>query len=223
MTRKFTSRRCPFNTSDPVTLPCKCIPGAGTVLLFYRYKEISGTEEFAHYIQSISSNLTGKVRISKEGINMTVAGLDCDIFSFTNSLISHPFLSDLSLDSSEDYKKIFKPSPGCIHVFPSLSIKITDESCPFGVTPNNMRHRDSSGITGLEPEEFHHALINDSSALILDVRNYYESKIGRFENAITPPIRKFNNFPAYLESNKEMFNGKKIYTYCTGGFVYEMI
>jgi UPF0176 protein len=52
--------------------------------------------------------------------------------------------------------------------------------------------------------------------VILDVRNKYESDVGKFKNAITPDIDNFREFPKALETIKDK-KQKKIITYCTGG------
>lgn len=76
-------------------------------------------------------------------------------------------------------------------------------------------------IHSLSPPQFHEFLLktqNDPNYLLLDVRNYYESKIGYFVNAILPPIRKFKNLPDYIKKHEETLKEKtNIITYCTGG------
>ena len=67
-----------------------------------------------------------------------------------------------------------------------------------------MRHQQNSEskIRALEPKDFQAALEEEGDSddvIVLDTRNYYESKIGYFENAICPPIRNFKSLPAYLE------------------------
>jgi len=61
------------------------------------------------------------------------------------------------------------------------------------------------------------ASFQQDAPLLLDVRNFYESKIGCFDGAVKPDLRKFSYFPEYIDSNKGMFRGRKVLTYCTGG------
>ena len=68
-------------------------------------------------------------------------------------------------------------------------------------------------ITPLELKEL---LDNNSDIILLDARNNYESKIGKFKNAITPNLRTFRDFSKTIEELKHLKN-KKIVTYCTGG------
>ena len=55
--------------------------------------------------------------------------------------------------------------------------------------------------------------------LILDVRNDYEWKIGRFEGSELPPLETFREFPAYAKKLKEERDPKttSVMMYCTGG------
>lgn len=173
--------------------------------------------------------MTGKVRIATEGINATLAGTNQDIDLYLNWLTTtQPFIDLTSLSSSLPLSdpttpryKFFKPSEGCTHVFAELSIKLADEICPLGQTTvvldklSQPGHRQGK----LSPKDFHAMLTQqEQDFLLLDTRNYYESKIGHFEGAITPAIRKFSQFPEYIQRNEDIIrNKKKVLTYCTGG------
>jgi predicted sulfurtransferase len=171
--------------------------------------------------------MTGKVRIGAEGINATLAGDKKDIIDYLDWLITTQAFGELQEglagndldDKSSAQYKFFKPTVGCAHVFSELSIKLVDEICPLGqssvvldkLSMNN--HRKGK----LSPEAFHALLEKKDDYVLLDTRNYYESKIGHFDSAIQPAIRKFSQFPEYIDRNKDALEGKKILTYCTGG------
>lgn len=176
--------------------------------------------------------MTGKVRIASEGINATLAGTNEDIDLYLNWLISTQPFSDvgeelkrpesLELNNTSTARyRFFKPSQGCSHVFSELSIKLVDEICPLGQTTVilDKLQKPDHGHGKLSPSDFHDILSkrHQDDFILLDTRNYYESKIGHFEGAIQPPIRKFSQFPDYVERNKDVMRGKTILTYCTGG------
>lgn len=98
----------------------------------------------------------------------------------------------------------------------------------------------------LEPEEFHKEVkafvenqSSNSDTILLDCRNFYESKIvsslkvsvrtlgtlqlivvcsqGQFDQCLAPDIRKFSYFPDYVDKNLDLFRDKKVLMYCTGG------
>ena len=51
---------------------------------------------------------------------------------------------------------------------------------------------------------------------MLDARNDYEFKLGKFKNAVTLSIESFNEFPDAID-NLAHLKDKKIVMYCTGG------
>ena len=69
----------------------------------------------------------------------------------------------------------------------------------------------------LSPEEFNQAL-EATDTIVVDMRNHYESRIGKFENALTPDV---DTFREELVQSKEMLKGnesKKILLIRTGFF-----
>ena len=245
--------------SDPITYKCTCPASfvGGTVLLFYRYwankpelpeqakNKIADLESLAawHREQTERLNLTGKIRVAKEGYNVTVAGTIDEISQYTKACGAHWSFAGLPLTTSSDFQQFFKPTPGCACVFgPSktASVRITAEITPMGIegyTPS-----DWSTIEVLAPAEFHRRC-HEEKALLMDVRNVYESRIGYFVNprtgkpALRPPIRRFSQWPIYMrrrwmEVEEQLDDGRlftegggvedrdekdQIMTYCTGG------
>ncbi|PQE30028.1 Thiosulfate sulfurtransferase rhodanese-like protein [Rutstroemia sp. NJR-2017a WRK4] len=166
--------------------------------------------------------LTGKLRISKEGFNITVAGSVSSINRYIAACISHWSFAGLSLspDDTEGVNEFFKPTPGCACVFSQLNIRVTDEITPLGLTNYAPKNWDS--VVYLNPEEFHNAIVASNSkdvegkeggenqTLLLDIRNHYESRIGYFSPSpsqntqiptIKPQIRRFSQFPACTPKN----------------------
>ncbi|KAJ3215590.1 thiosulfate sulfurtransferase (rhodanese)-like domain-containing protein 2 [Clydaea vesicula] len=181
------------------------------------------TVKVANALKEMAKNLTGKLRIAKEGINLTVAGTLENVEKFINNITDKfEFLKEFRLDSNVDSNELklkrlnfFKNSPGCEHVFDNLSVKVCDE-----ITPFNVSGKFEGEFLKVSPEEFHELIetgLSEGNTVLLDTRNYYESKLGYFKGAITPPIRKFSSLPSYLKSNKEVFRNKKVLNYCTGG------
>ena len=59
----------------------------------------------------------------------------------------------------------------------------------------------------LEPEDFHKK-IDEDKTIVVDVRNYYESEIGKFKNAFCPDVRRSNEI---LPAIKKKLKGKEDY------------
>ena len=76
------------------------------------------------------------------------------------------------------------------------------------------------GGTHLAPADFHKAL-EDPDAVVIDVRNYNESLIGKFappgDKVLDPMMRRSTEFPQWVADNRHKLEDKKVLMYCTGG------
>ena len=66
------------------------------------------------------------------------------------------------------------------------------------------------------PKEFLSLYKNKEKVVILDARNDYESRVGKFKGAITPKIKSFREFPNFVKRLKAK-KDSNIVMYCTGG------
>ncbi|XP_013882781.1 thiosulfate sulfurtransferase/rhodanese-like domain-containing protein 2 [Austrofundulus limnaeus] len=190
--------------------------GPGEVLLFYRYCQVDDPRTICTWQKALCEklNLTGKVRVAAEGINGTVGGTEAATEFYIQAMISHPLF--------KMEKEDFKTSRGGAECFRDLKVGVFKEIVPMGVDPDVVSYQ-LAGVH-LEPEEFHkevEALLAQkhlrNDTVLLDCRNFYESKIGQFSQCLAPNIRKFSYFPDYVDQNLELFRDKKVLMYCTGG------
>ena len=68
-------------------------------------------------------------------------------------------------------------------------------------------------LTAKEMNEY----IEDSDAVIVDMRNGYESEVGHFEKALTPDVDTFREELKVTPELLKIHKNKKIALYCTGG------
>ena len=179
----------------------------GIILLFYKYVALETPEKVAAWIRTLCTryNLKGRILIGIEGINGTVGGTAEEIALFKKEFLAHPLFSDVDI----------KESAGSASDFPRLMVKVKKEIVALGIAPEELTVKDT-GIH-LTPEETHALIATNKDLVILDTRNDYESRIGKFRNALIPPIKSFREFPRYVEENLEKFKGKEVLMYCTGG------
>ena len=220
---KFYARRNLKNHSDSIESFCKC--ESGIILLFYSYQQ-TNAQQLSHFLleQCQLLDIFGKLRVSVEGFNCTLGGGDEQIARFIKVLLEHLNLENLT--KNQDFiKKFFKPSPGCKHKFDSLSVKIVDRLFPVGSVPKTSTIQDylQPPETVLTPSQFHHAIATDKDAVVLDIRNYYETRMGNFTNAVCLPIRKYSSVEGYLSTHSSIVKDKNVYVYCTGGVRCESI
>lgn len=180
----------------------------GKILIFYKYIDIPQPQALVEEQRALCEKLSlkGRILIAREGINATVGGAEQSIESYKSYMMAHPLFSDV------DYKE----SDGDSAHFPRLKVIFKKEIVCFRQDTQEVNARDAG--QALTPEETHQLLAeNPENLVILDARNNYESRIGRFMNAVTPDINNFRDFPEYIDQNLESFKDKKVLMYCTAG------
>lgn len=144
----------------------------------------------------------GLVVLSPEGVNATVSGGKEEIKSFIEKL-----KETVNLDGT-----IFKESVSQIDPFRRFKVDIRPEIITYYTstrTPDN-------SVTFLSPAEWHSVLTTEKDFVLLDTRNWYEVKVGKFREAIDPKIDTFTDLPKAVE-RLGIPKDKKVLVYCTGG------
>ena len=172
---------------------------------FYKYTSLRNIEDLRDqfYISWNNLEILGRVYISKEGINAQISIPEHNIETFKKNLYLNDPFKDIDI----------KPAIEEGTSFYKLTIKVKKEIVAYKINKNeyNMNNRG----THLNYKEYNKAI--DNGAIIVDIRNRYESEIGKFEGAITPDIDRSEDL---LPEIKKMLNKnkkEKILMYCTGG------
>ncbi|XMA07763.1 hypothetical protein WAI453_000554 [Rhynchosporium graminicola] len=237
----------PTGASDPVSFTCTCpalSKGDGLVLLFYRYFDATPSVPTSHYdlkndpasLASFHATVTqkleigGKIRIAREGFNVTIGGTKFAVEDYMQECISHWSFAGLDLSTQEKQYQFFKPTcGGCACVFGGspASVRVTSEITPMGVT--NYIPAKWDQVESLSPADFHERCHSNPNTMLVDVRNHYESRIGYFidpksgEPALRPALRRFSQWPQYVKrrlvgsGENRPAGPRNIMTYCTGG------
>lgn len=175
------------------------------VILFYKYVTIADPEAFVAAQRTLceSLGLKGRILVAFEGINGTLAGPAEAIARYVEALKSDARFADI----------VIKTSPGGDErTFPRLMIKVRPEI----VTLNGHAGLAPDFDNQLTPAEWKRLMEEDPDAVVVDVRNRYESAVGKFENAVECDIGNFRELPDYVERLAEL-KDKKVLMYCTGG------
>jgi UPF0176 protein len=173
------------------------------VVLFYKYAPIAEPGRFTAEQRElcVSLGLRGRVLIATEGINGTLAGPADAIHEYIARMHNDARFADIA----------FKISQGDGDTFPKLVVKTRAEIVTLGagsIPP------DRDNLLG--PADWKRVMEEDPDAVVLDVRNRFESDAGRFENAVVCEIENFRDLPAYVD-RLEHLRSKKLLIYCTGG------
>lgn len=174
------------------------------VLLFYKYVQVEDPEKFMneHLEWCIKNNIKGRVFIAKEGINGTVSGKVKDIENYKFNLRSYEIFKNI----------IFKEDEEDEIAFLKMHVRVKNEIVASGLNETSL----SSGGKRLSPEGLLEFYESGKDFIIVDARNWYESKIGKFKNAITPPMKNFREWKNAVDELKD-YKDKTVVTYCTGG------
>ncbi|MDF2064978.1 rhodanese-related sulfurtransferase [Bacillus sp. Cr_A10] len=176
------------------------------VLLYYKYVPIEDPVTFAqeHLAACKEIGLKGRILVSNEGINGTCSGTIEQTDAYMNMMKADERFADM----------VFKIDEAEGHAFKKMHVRPKKEIVHLGleedINPNE--------LTGnyLSPKEFFEQMQAEDT-VVIDARNDYEFDLGHFRGAIRPEIRNFRDLPEWIRDNKEMFEGKKVLTYCTGG------
>lgn len=176
------------------------------VLLYYNFVDIDDHEQFAEdHLQFCKDlGLKGRILVAHNGINGTVSGTIEQTAAYMKAM----------QEDERFHDTVFKIDEHDGHAFKKMHVRPREELVTLRLE-NPIDPQDLTG-TYLDPKEFYEAM-QEEDTVILDTRNDYEYDVGHFRGAIRPDIRSFRELPEWVEENREMLEGKRVLTYCTGG------
>ena len=178
-----------------------------TTLSFYKYVIIENPEELRDiffYDWSILGVL-GRIYLAKEGINAQLSLPTVKFDLFKEQLYADKRFTDVpfKIAVEDDGKSFYK-----------LAIKVRDKIVADGLDDGNF---DVTNVgKHLSAKEFNEAL-EMPETIVVDMRNHYESEVGRFEGAICPDADTFRDELPMVLNMLEDKKDKKLLLYCTGG------
>ncbi len=176
-------------------------------LSFYRYVTIENPVGFRDdlFRQWSELNCFGRIYVAREGINAQMSVPEHNLQHFLQQLDSVPGLSEMPIKYAlvDNGKSFYK-----------LTIKVRPKIVADGLDHGTY---DLSKVGNhLSALEFHE-LAGQPETLVIDMRNHYESEIGRFENAVCPDADTFKDAIQMVVRDFEKEKDKRILLYCTGG------
>ena len=177
------------------------------VILFYKYAKVADPARLVADQQALCAKLglKGRVLIAAEGINGTLEGAADKIEEYCQALHAVPELSDV----------VFKKSAGTGKTFPKLKVKLRGDIVANSINEWGVDPERQTGKR-LAPDELHQWIREGRDIHIVDMRNDYEQKSGRFEGSILPGLKNFRDLPDALPALAHL-KDKKVVTVCTGG------
>ena len=172
------------------------------VCAFYKYVQINQSDEFVkqHLDFCIKLGIKGRILIGFEGINGSVCGNKKQIEEYKNKLRKNHLFENIDFKEQETKTQAFR----------KMFVRQRNE-----IVHSSLKADLNKTAKFIEPSEVNE-MIENEDVVMLDVRNNYESRIGRFKNSVCLDIINFRDLPRSLNQISHL-KDKKIITYCTGG------
>ncbi len=172
---------------------------------FYRYIKINDLINIRNqlYTKFIELHCLGRIYIAREGINAQVSVPTPNWDAFINILDSFTDFNNMHIKPAVTHSK---------YSFIKLIVKVKKQIVADGLDDNLLVPLAAENY--LSATEFNEAM-DDPKSIVVDMRNYYESEVGHFNDAICPDADTFKDI---LPLVKKILNAKnKLLLYCTGG------
>ena len=148
-----------------------------------------------------STDLLGTTLIAPEGVNGTMAASPATLDRLLEFLAERTGLERAEVKFSTSEAAPFR----------RLKFKLKREIITFRTPVDPARPGQY-----VDPAEWNQ-LLADPEVLLLDTRNTYETAIGTFAGAVTPPLATFSDFAAYVRERLDPARHRKVAMFCTGG------
>jgi len=182
-------------------------PSRYFITTFYRFIRLDDLNQHQQLLETKAAELgiRGLVILGTEGVNSTVAAPSEEAMEIFKNFVREQFQSPNIL-----FKNSFAPSAP----FRRFKVKMREEIVTLGTpdlspAPEGKNHH-------LTPEEWNKVMKEETDFLLIDTRNWYETKVGTFKGAVNPGIDQFTEFPKWLEEQNYK-KDQKMLIFCTGG------
>ena len=173
---------------------------------FYRYVILDSPDKLRDelYSEWLRLGVLGRIYLAHEGINAQLSVPEHNWDAFKSNIHANKYFSGVpfKIAIEDDGRSFFK-----------LTIKVRRQIVADGLPI------DEYDVTNvgkhLTAKQWNNAMEN--GATVVDMRNHYESEIGKFKGALCPDVETFKQ---ELPAVKEMLKGKEneqVLLYCTGG------
>lgn len=176
-------------------------------LSFYKYARIGNPAVFRDHLYMMMEELgvLGRIYVANEGINGQISVPSANISLLRHALDTIEFLEGCRLNVAieDDGKSFLK-----------LKVKVREKIVADGLT--DFEFDGTGGGVHLDAKDWN-ALAEQDDAIIIDMRNHYETEVGRFEKAILPDADTFRELLPMVENEYGDAKDRTVMMYCTGG------
>jgi UPF0176 protein len=186
-------------------------------IAFYKFVHLPQPEPVAQRLRELARDLLGSILIAHEGINGMLAGTHEQLDAF-EAAVQASAAADAVL-AGAFAGMVFKRTACTTAPFKRLKVHVKREIVPLGVDGVDAPGRTADIHACDVPPRQWRELIQRDDVVLLDNRNSFEWRLGRFKGAIDPGVVNFRDFPAYVKAHAQTWKaqGKTVAMYCTGG------
>jgi UPF0176 protein len=177
-------------------------------IAFYKFVELEDPDTVVTHLRELTRHLLGSILVAPEGINGVLAGSRTALDAFQQELVEDPRFG------ARFAGIVFKRSACKTIPFARIKVHKKAEIVSLGVDVDATR---KTGIN-VSPEAWR-KLIAENDVVVIDNRNSFEYRLGRFKSAVDPQVANFRDFPKYIQASVPAWKaaGKRVAMYCTGG------
>lgn len=177
-------------------------------IAFYKFVELDDADAVVAHLRELTRDLSGSILVAEEGINGVLAGSAAALDAFQHALLRDMRFAGIA----------FKRSACTTPPFARIKVHKKSEIVALGIDGASAVKQEGQADTSVSPQQWRE-LIAREDVVVIDNRNSFEFRLGRFKNAIDPGIDNFRDFPTYIEAHAAEWKagGKRVAMYCTGG------
>jgi UPF0176 protein len=176
-------------------------------LSFYKYARIGNPQLFRDhfYIGLDELGVLGRVYVAREGVNGQISVPGQNLSHLRTFLDDIAFLEGCRLNVAiqDDGKSFLK-----------LKVKVREKIVADGLS--DFDFDGTGGGVHLDAKEWNE-LAAQEDAVIIDMRNHYETEVGHFEGAVLPDADTFRELLPLVERDFADARDRPVMMYCTGG------
>jgi len=176
---------------------------------FYKFVRLHDADVVTLRLRELTHNLLGSILVAEEGINGVLAGTTDAVAEFEAAMRDDALFAGRFADIQ------FKHSACDTPPFARIKVHRKSEIVFLGVDDVDAVSKKGIDVPPAEWRE----LIAQDDVVVIDNRNSFEFKLGKFRNAVDPGVDNFRDFPKFIEDNVPTWQkeGKRVAMYCTGG------
>ena len=198
----------PTSMSSPV-------PAALVHTAFFKFTPLADPDAVVARLRELTTAVLGSILVAHEGVNGVLAGPVYAVEAFEHALRQDAQLTGQFADIA------FKRSACTTPPFARMKVHCKPQVVAVGLPDDRRAPHDGASVdrsTLLCPQAWRELLAQDD-VVVLDNRNSFEYRLGRFTTALDPQVTNFRDFPRYVEAHAASWKaeGKRVAMYCTGG------